>query len=181
MIIGATNTVDFLDPAILRSGRFDKVVNIPLPDKESRQNILKYYLQKIKTEWFLDIESIASRTTGMTGADMRNIVNLAVLRTIKEKRVKTSQQDFEYALDRILIGIGRKSLVIDPKEKLMTAYHEGGHTLMNLLTDSAIELHKVTILPRGSSLGHTSFINKYDMYDFTTDNLRSMLDIVRFC
>lgn len=134
------------------------MIEIPLPDKESRVKLLEYYISKIKTvKRSINIEKIASRTTGMTGADMKNLVNLAILKAIKEKRKKAVQSDLESALDRLLMGVTRKSLAMDEKDKMMTAYHEGGHTLMTLLTDSGVGLHKATILPAGSSLGIKSF------------------------
>lgn len=147
-----------MDPAIKRPGRFDKLLEIPLPDKEARVKLLDYYISKIKTvKSQINVEKIAGRTTGMTGADMKNLVNLAILNAIKEKRLKAIHSDFEYALDRLLMGVTRKSLSMDEKDKMMTAYHEGGHTLMTLLTDSGVGLHKATILPAGSSLGTKPF------------------------
>jgi ATP-dependent Zn protease len=110
--------------------------------------------------WSVNLGTIASRTTGMTGADMKNLVNLAILNAIKEKRQKAEMSDFEHALDRMLMGITRKSLTMDDRDKLLTSYHEAGHTLMNLLTNSGVDLHKATILPAGMSLGIFSQLKK---------------------
>jgi len=113
----------------------------------------------------------------MSGADLKNVVNQAILKAVSEKRRQTTEKDFDHAIDRLIMGVYRKSDFMNDKDKLLTAYHEGGHTLANLLTDSAVDLHKVTILPAGNSLGHTGMLPRHDMYDYTTENLKSMLDV----
>lgn len=168
-----------MDPAFLRPGRFDKVVNVPLPDLDSRKKLFNYYMKRVKLGWGVKSSPLASRTTGMSGADIKNIVNQAVIRAVKYGRA-TSQEDFDYAIDQMVMGIYRSSNFMDEKDKLLTAYHEGGHTLMNLLTDSGMDLHKVTILPAGNSLGHTGFIQKHDSFEYTSKNLKAFLDVVRF-
>ena len=179
-MIAATNTPDVLDPAIKRPGRFDKIVEIPLPDRKAREQILKYYMAKTRTSWWVKPDILAGRTTGMSGADLKNIVNQGILRAVKNQRRKATQEDFEFAIDRLVMGVYRSSDFMDQKDKLLTAYHEGGHTLMTLLGDSGVDLHKVTILPAGNSLGHTGLIPKHDMYDYTAENLKAMLDVVKF-
>lgn len=153
IVIGATNFEQVLDPALKRPGRFDKVINVPLPDIRGREQIFNYYLKKIKADEKVTANELARQTAGFTGADIQNMVNVAILNAVKGKRPKAELVDFDFALDRISMGIGRKNMVITDEDKLMTAYHEGGHALTALLTQGATPLHKVTILPRGGALG----------------------------
>lgn len=178
VVIAATNMIEKLDKAIMRAGRFDKKIAIPVPDKDSRVKLFEYFSKKIKLEGAIDFDSLALRTSGMTGADVKNMVNIAILHSVKMSRKKANQGDFDYAFDRMVMGIYRKSLVMDNQTKVMTAYHEAGHTLMNLLTNPGMSLHKVTILPVGQSLGHTAFVPRIENNQFTSGNLVSMLDVV---
>lgn len=179
VVVAATNMISNLDKAILRAGRFDKKIDIPMPDKLSREKLFHHFMKKIKKQDDIDVERMASRTTGMTGADIKNLVNIAILNSIKNNRPMASMEDFEFAFDRLVMGIYRKTLVMDQKTKRMTAFHEAGHTLMNLLTDSGMNLHKVTILPVGGSLGHTAFVPSIENNEYTGKNLLAMLDVVR--
>ena len=178
IVIGATNMIEMLDKAILRAGRFDKKIDIPVPDKAARIKLFQFFSKKIKVQGQIDYESLAKRTTGMTGADIKNLTNLAILNSVKMNRKVATQEDFEYAFDRMVMGVYRKNLTMEEQTKKMTAYHEAGHTLMNLLTQSGMGLHKVTILPVGQSLGHTAFTPNIENNQFTANNLVSMLDVV---
>lgn len=178
IVIGATNMPDKIDKAVLRPGRFDKIINVPYPDKEGRREIFGYYLDKVKYDKDrVHLETLIKATTGFTGASIKNLVNMAVLNAIKHGRKLAEHEDFEFALDRITMGVGRKSMFVSDKEKLMTAYHEGGHTLVNLLTKSATQLHKVTILPRGGSLGATYMLPDQDLYYMNHRELLNQIQI----
>ena len=180
IVIAATNTVEQLDHALLRAGRFDKKIDIPLPDLQARIKLFQHFVNKIKAENGLDFDVMARRTSGMTGADIKNMVNLAILNSIKEGRQSATMKDFDFAYDRMAMGVYRKSLTMEEKTKVMTSYHEAGHTLMSLLTDSGLRLHKVTILPVGQSLGHTAFIPKVENNQYTATQMLNMLDVVEF-
>lgn len=178
IIIAATNLPEKVDKAMLRPGRFDKIINIPYPDKEGRQDIFEYYLSKVKYDKDdLDLQTLVKATPGFSGAAIKNMVNIAILNAIKEKRDQANHLDFEYALDRVTMGIGRKRMYISEKERLMTAYHEGGHALVNLLTRSANPLHKVTILPRGPALGFTSMLPEQDTYYYDKVEILKQIQI----
>ena len=165
IIIAATNLPEKIDKAMLRPGRFDKIINIPYPDREGRRDIFDYYLNKVKFDKKdVNIDTLVKATTGFSGASIKNMVNIAVLNAIKEKRHEANHQDFEFALDRVTMGIGRKNMFVSEKEKYMTAYHEGGHALINMITKASTPLHKVTILPRGGALGFTSMLPDQDTY-----------------
>lgn len=164
IVIGATNMANSIDKAVLRPGRFDKIIDVSLPDIKGREKIIDYYLKKIKHDDDVSQETLAKATTGFSGADIKNFVNIAILNAIKEGRKLANHSDFEFALDRVTMGIGRKSMHVSEEEKLMTAYHEGGHTLVNLLTPGTLPLHKVTILPRGPALGFTAMLPDKDYH-----------------
>lgn len=154
IVLAATNKAESLDKAILRPGRFDKIIHVSYPDKEGRKDIFKYYLNKVKYDKKnVNADILASATIGYSGSQIKNLVNIAVLNAIKENRPLAIHEDFEFALDRITMGVGKKNMNILAKDRLLTAYHEGGHTLALLLTPSTMPLHKVTILPRGQALG----------------------------
>lgn len=155
IVLAATNQLDVLDKALTRPGRFDKIIHVGYPDKDGRKDILDYYLQKIKwDEANVDLDVISRATTGFSGSQIKNLVNVAALNAVKQQRSKAVHEDFEFAIDRISMGTGKKNMHVTEKDKLLTAYHEGGHTLANLLTKGTLPLHKVTILPRGSALGY---------------------------
>eukprot|EP01016_Furgasonia_blochmanni_P047136 TRINITY_DN689_c0_g1_i13.p1 TRINITY_DN689_c0_g1~~TRINITY_DN689_c0_g1_i13.p1 ORF type:complete len:540 (+),score=132.30 TRINITY_DN689_c0_g1_i13:559-2178(+) len=177
VVIGATNMEQALDPAIKRPGRFDKVIHVPLPDVRGREDIFKYYLEKIKYDNNIDASILARQTTGFSGADIQNMVNLAILNAVKHSRRTAQVNDFEFALDRITMGIGRKKMFVSDKDKLITAYHEGGHALTSLLTEGATPLHKVTILPRGGALGFTAMIPEKDQLNHTRKGIMAAIDV----
>lgn len=174
IVMGATNFPQSLDNALTRPGRFDRHVTLALPDVRGRIAILKYHAQKIKTAEDINLQAIAARTPGLSGADLENLCNLAATHAAKLKARAVNHMHFEWAKDKVIMGAERKSMVISPKEKEMTAYHEAGHALVALFSQSpSAELYKVTILPRGNSLGHTAFLPEMDKYSST---LRDFLD-----
>ncbi|CAD8090634.1 unnamed protein product [Paramecium primaurelia] len=178
IVIGATNFEQVLDPALKRPGRFDKMIHVPLPDVKGREQIFSYYLQKIKYDIQKVLPSnLARQTSGFSGADIQNMVNVAILNAIKYDRQIATTEDFEFAIDRIAMGVGRKNMHVSDKEKLMTAYHEGGHALTSLLTEGAMPLHKVTILPRGGALGFTSMLPEKDQLNYTRKGIIASIDV----
>lgn len=179
VVIGATNRPESLDKAVMRPGRFDKTIQVTKPDMRGRKEIFEYYLAKIyRDEESVSSQTLASASVGMTGADIKNLVNTAILKSIRDKRLKANMHDFEHALDRVQLGVGRKNMHISEKDKLHTAVHEGGHTLVNLLTSGTVPFHKVTILPRGPALGFTSMIPDRDQYSQSREELLGMMDVL---
>lgn len=178
IVIGATNLEKQIDKAIMRPGRFDKTINIPYPDYEGRKKILDYYLAKIKFDKeSVQSDTLAKATIGFTGADIKNFVNISILTCVKNSRKQAIHEDFEFALDRVRMGIGRTGMIVSDKDKYLTAYHEGGHTLVNLLTMGALPLHKVTILPRGPALGYTAFLPDKDLHSTTREQILANIDV----
>lgn len=178
IIIGATNFPELLDKALTRPGRFDRHVTVPLPDVRGRLAILQHHAKKIKAEKDVDLKAIAQTTSGLSGAELENIVNQAAVHASKNKAKSVGRMDFDWAKDKVIIGAERRSMVITAKEKEMTAYHEAGHALVNLLTKgSSMTLYKVTILARGHTLGHTASLPEMDKYSYTVDNYLAQIDI----
>lgn len=157
IVIGATNLEQSLDPAVKRSGRFDKIVRIPLPDIRGREQILGHFSEKIQMV-DVNLRMQARRTIGFTGADLKNFINTAILNGVRNGRDHANGEDFDFAYDRIKMGVRRAGLLADDYEKRATAIHEVGHALVCELTEGAMPLYKVTILPSGQSLGHVSSI-----------------------
>ncbi len=155
VIIGATNRPDILDPALLRPGRFDRQIVVPLPDLEERLPILKVHCRGKQIAEGVDLEMVARGTPGMSGADLANLVNEAALHAVRRGSVTITMEDFETARDRVLIGQRRDSLVLSDAEKERVAYHEGGHAILAYVLEEADPVHKVTILPTGMALGVT--------------------------
>ncbi len=153
IILAATNRPDVLDPALLRPGRFDRQVVVDMPDIKEREEILRLHAKKIPVADDVDFSTIARATPGSSGADLANLVNEAALFAARRNKTKVDMQDFEDARDKTLMGIARKSKVIPPKEKKMTAYHEAGHALLHYYLKNADPLHKVTVIPHGRALG----------------------------
>ncbi|CAD8140747.1 unnamed protein product [Paramecium octaurelia] len=173
IVIGATNMEQSLDAALTRAGRFDKTIHIMLPDIKGRKQLFEYYLKQIKHS-DIDTQLLARQTTGLTGADIENIVNIAIMNAVKEKRSKAQANDFQHAIDRTRMGIRYK---LTDQDKILTAYHESGHALINLLTEHTVPLDKVTILPRGSALGYTSMVPKEDTLSQTRGNILAAIDV----
>ncbi len=155
IIMSATNRPDVLDPALLRPGRFDRQVVVPLPDIRGREKIFEVHVKKIPLEPGIDLSIVARGTPGFSGADIENLVNEAALYAARSNKEKVSLSDLEYAKDKVLMGTERRSMVISDEEKKNTAYHEAGHALVARLIPGSDPIHKVTIIPRGRALGLT--------------------------
>jgi cell division protease FtsH len=155
VILAATNRPDVLDTALLRPGRFDRQIIVPLPEFEERLAILKVHSRDKRMGTDVDLETMARATPGMSGADLANLVNEAALFAVRRESLAIERLDFENARDRVVMGARRESLVLNPEEKRATAYHEGGHAVLAVVLPHSDPLHKVTILPRGMALGVT--------------------------
>ena len=155
VILAATNRPDILDPALLRPGRFDRTIVVPLPENEERLAILKVHSRDKRMGPDVDLEVMAKATPGMSGADLANLVNEAALFAVRRGSKQIERIDFENARDRVVMGARRESLVLSGEEKRATAIHEGGHAILTTVLPNADPLHKVTILPRGMALGVT--------------------------
>jgi cell division protease FtsH len=155
VIMAATNRPDILDPALLRPGRFDRQIVVPLPEYEERLAILKVHSRDKRMGPDADLETMAKGTPGMSGADLANLVNEAALYAVRRGAKQIERIDFESARDRIMMGARRDSMVLSAEEKRTTAYHEGGHAVLGTVLPNGDPLHKVTILPRGMALGVT--------------------------
>ena len=166
-----------LDPALLRPGRLDLQIPVPLPDVRGRANILRVHSKSVIMDPKVDLSIIARGTPGLSGADLSNLINQAALNATKEGVRAVRMHDLEFAKDKLLMGSARKSAIISPKEKLMTAYHEGGHTLVSMFTKGATPLYKVTVLPRGGALGVTYFLPEMDVISISKQDLLAMLDV----
>jgi len=155
ILIAATNRPDVLDPALLRPGRFDRRVVVPRPDIGGRGEILKVHTKKVPLAEDVDLDVLARGTPGFSGADISNLVNEAALIAAREDQAKVGQSHFERAKDKVMMGAERKSMILSNQEKINTAYHEAGHTLVAELIPNADLVYKVIIIPRGCALGLT--------------------------
>ena len=171
ILISATNRPDVLDPALLRPGRFDRQVVVPVPDVRGREGILKVHTRKTRMADDIELSVIARGTPGFTGADLENMVNEAALLAARRNKDKIDMQDLEDAKDKVLMGTERKSMIISDEEKRTTAFHEAGHTLVAKLTPNADPIHKVTIIPRGRALGLTQQLPLDDKHTYTKEYL----------
>ena len=171
ILISATNRPDVLDPALLRPGRFDRQVVVPVPDVRGRESILKVHTKKTRIGDGVDLSVIARGTPGFTGADLENMVNEAALLAARRNKDKIDMQDLEDAKDKVLMGVERKSMIISDDEKKTTAYHEAGHTLIAKLLPDTDPIHKVTIIPRGRALGLTQQLPLDDKHTYTKEYL----------
>ena len=162
ILIGATNYPQSLDKALTRPGRFDRKVVVPLPDVRGRIDILKHHMRNVQISTEVDATVIGRGTSGFSGADLENLVNQAAVRASRLKLKKVGPLEFDWAKDRIIMGAENRSRVIKPKDKLCTAYHEAGHALVNHFTPESMPLYKITIIPRGMSLGATHFLPEMD-------------------
>jgi len=177
IVLGATNRSDQLDKALLRPGRFDTSVEVPVPDMAGRLAILGLYLGKIKHDMSIDVDTLAKLTIGMTGAELENMVNMAAVKAAAEAKEWVSMQDLYDAHDKITLGTDKKSKVKDKDDLKVTAYHEAGHTLVAVHTKEATPLHKVTIIARGQTGGHTAFLPKNDQQMQTKAQCLARLDV----
>lgn len=175
IVIAATNREDVLDEALIRPGRFDRHVHVPRPDLAGRKAILEVHGKNKKFSPEVNLLDIAKDTTGMVGADLENILNEAALLAARKNKQHIEQDDLQEAVDKISMGPARKSMKISKKEKEMTAYHEAGHTLVGKLTPGHDPVHKVTIMPRGPSLGHTKFLPEEDRYSHSKSYLEALV------
>lgn len=177
IVIAATNRPDVLDPALLRPGRFDRHVTVGRPTQKGRVEILKVHTRDVPLADDVDLDIVASSTIGLTGADLRNIVNEAALWAARQNKTKVDRSDFDYARDKVLIGAKREE-VLQEEEKEKTAYHEAGHTLAAWLSPGAHRVHKVTIIPRGRSLGATHTLPAEDRMSMSASEIRDHLIVM---
>jgi cell division protease FtsH len=175
IVIAATNRPDVLDPALLRPGRFDRQVVVPLPDVRGRTQILKVHMRKVPLAENVRPEVIARATPGFSGADLHNLVNEASLFAARANKRLVDQEDFESAKDKIMMGAERRSMVMSEAEKRLTAYHEAGHAIVGLSVPEHDPVYKVTIIPRGRALGVTQFLPEEDRYSYTKQRLNSQI------
>ncbi len=175
IVIAATNRPDVLDPALLRPGRFDRQVVVPLPDIRGREQILKVHMAKIPVDQSVKILPIAQGTPGFSGADLANLVNEAALFAARANKRKVSMIDLDKAKDKIMMGAERRSMVMDENEKKLTAYHEAGHAIVGLVVPEHDPVYKISIIPRGRALGVTMFLPEQDRYSHSKRRLESQL------
>ena len=175
IVIAATNRPDVLDPALLRPGRFDRQVVVPLPDVRGREQILKVHMRKVPLSDNVKPAVIARGTPGFSGADLANLVNEAALFAARANKRDVDMDDFEKAKDKIMMGAERKSMVMSEEEKKLTAYHEAGHAIVGRLVPAHDPVYKVSIIPRGRALGVTMFLPEGDRYSFSKQRLESQI------
>ena len=179
IVIAATNRPDVLDPALLRPGRFDRQVHVPLPDIRGREAILKVHMRKVPMDKDVDPAIIARGTPGFSGADLANLVNEAALFAARANRRKVAMEQFELAKDKVIMGVERRSIVMPEEERLNTAYHESGHTVVaKVLAKNTDPVHKVTIIPRGRALGVTMQLPEEDRYSHNRDHLLARIAVL---
>ena len=175
IVIAATNRPDVLDPALLRPGRFDRQVVVPLPDVRGRELILKVHMRKVPLNDDVEPSKIARGTPGFSGADLANLVNEAALFAARANKRVVSMEEFEKAKDKIMMGAERRSMVMSEKEKLNTAYHEAGHAIVGYLVPEHDPVYKVTIIPRGRALGVTMYLPEEDRYSISRQGIESQI------
>jgi cell division protease FtsH len=178
IVIAATNRPDVLDPALMRPGRFDRQVVVPLPDIRGREQILLVHMRKVPVAGDVKAEVIARGTPGFSGADLANLVNEAALFAARKSKRLVDMDDFEMAKDKIMMGAERKSMVMSEEEKRNTAYHESGHTVVAKLLPKSDPVHKVTIIPRGRALGVTMQLPEQDRYSYDRDYLLQRIAVL---
>ena len=178
ILVAATNRPDVLDPALLRPGRFDRRVVVDLPDLKGREGILRVHTRNIPLAEDVDASVLARGTPGFSGADLANLVNEAALNAARYDKKKVQMVDFEFAKDKVMMGVERKSLVMSDREKRNTAYHESGHTIVAAILPAADPLHKVTIIPRGRALGLTQQLPTEDKYSYSKRYLDALLAVM---
>ncbi len=175
IVIAATNRPDVLDPALLRPGRFDRQVVVPLPDVRGREQILKVHMKNVPIHERVQPSILARGCPGFSGADLANLVNEAALFAARANRQEVTHDDFERAKDKIMMGAERKSMIMNEDDKRMTAYHEAGHAIIGLSVPQHDPVHKVTIVPRGRALGVTMFLPEEDRYSYSKQRLNSQI------
>jgi len=175
ILIAATNRPDVLDPALLRPGRFDRRVVVPRPDLRGRLAILKIHTRRVPLEENVELSVIARGTPGFVGADLQNLVNESALLAARRDAQHVANRDFDAAKDKVLLGTERRSLIMSELDKRITAYHEGGHALVAMLTPDSDPVHKVTIIPRGMALGVTQTLPEEDRLNYNRDQIVAII------
>ncbi|WP_371432232.1 ATP-dependent zinc metalloprotease FtsH [Novosphingobium sp.] len=177
IIIAATNRPDVLDPALLRPGRFDRQVVVPIPDIEGREKILSVHMKKVPLAPDVNARTIARGTPGFSGADLANLVNEAALLAARRNKRLVAMQEFEDAKDKVMMGAERRSMVMTDDEKKMTAYHEAGHAIVSVNEPASDPIHKATIIPRGRALGMVMRLPERDSYSYHRDKMHANLSV----
>ena len=177
IIIAATNRPDVLDPALLRPGRFDRQVVVPIPDIEGREKILAVHMKKVPLAPDVNPRTIARGTPGFSGADLANLVNEAALLAARRNKRLVAMQEFEDAKDKVMMGAERRSMVMTDEEKKMTAYHEAGHAIVSVNEPASDPIHKATIIPRGRALGMVMRLPERDSYSYHRDKMHANLSV----
>ncbi len=177
IIIAATNRPDVLDPALLRPGRFDRQVVVPIPDIDGREKILAVHMKKVPLAPDVNPRTIARGTPGFSGADLANLVNEAALLAARRNKRLVAMQEFEDAKDKVMMGAERKSMVMTEDEKKMTAYHEAGHAIVSIHEEASDPIHKATIIPRGRALGMVMRLPERDNYSYHRDKMHANLSV----
>ncbi|KAH8594806.1 putative mitochondrial inner membrane i-AAA protease supercomplex subunit YME1 [Bisporella sp. PMI_857] len=177
IILAATNFPEMLDKALTRPGRFDRNVTVGLPDVRGRMAILKHHMKKVIAGGDVSLEDLAAGTPGFSGAELENVINQAAVHASKAKAKAVSMLDLEWAKDKVMMGAEKKSMVMSQHEREMTAFHEAGHALVCMFTPGANPLYKITIIPRGMSLGMTMHLPAMDKYSETFDELQARIDV----
>jgi cell division protease FtsH len=175
ILLAATNRPDILDPALLRPGRFDRQIIVDMPDMKGREQILRVHTRKIPLAQSVNLEPIAKGTPGLSGAELSNIVNEAALLAARRNKAAVDMVDLDDAKDKVMLGLERRSMVLSEEERKLTAYHEAGHALVSLHVPGADPIHKVTIVPRGRSLGVTHWLPEEDRHNYTKQFILSHL------
>ncbi len=177
IIVAATNRPDVLDPALLRPGRFDRQVVVPIPDIDGREKILEVHMKKVPLAPDVNSRTIARGTPGFSGADLANLVNEAALLAARRNKRLVAMQEFEDAKDKVMMGTERRSMVMTDDEKKMTAYHEAGHALVSINEPASDPIHKATIIPRGRALGMVMRLPERDNYSYHRDKMHANLAV----
>src|SRR5690554_4582410 len=177
IIMAATNRPDVLDPALLRPGRFDRQVTVPLPDRQGREAILRTHVRAVALEGDVDLSVLARSTPGFSGADLANLANEAALTAARHEHERATMADFEEALDKIVLG-GERPLLLSERDRRIVAYHEGGHALVGWLSPEADPVRKVTIIPRGRALGVTQQLPAEDTYNYSRSYLDARIGVM---
>lgn len=178
IVVAATNRPDVLDPALLRPGRFDRQITVPIPDVRGREQILQVHIKNVPTAPDVNVSIIARGTPGFSGADLANLINEAALAAARLDRNVVTMEELEHAKDKVMMGAERRSMVMSETEKEITAYHEGGHALIGLSMPESDPIHKATIIPRGRALGMVMQLPEGDRLSYSKQRLETKLAIL---